>query len=472
MESKNLILKKSGIFNKILEAIIYLLVVNGSYWMIMTIDLTDKYNEPNFEAYRNIYIYITIGSFIIFFFNKIFDTFKLSKTENILVVFSSTIMISLFTIIIAFFGRSFALPRSVIIFGFVIQTFIITAIKIILKLFYEKNKLTKNVAIFSDIDLKEEVIQTIFGTNKSKEKLMFISNLNNFDVKMLENVEKVYIYDLNGLKNIDKYINICLLKGIQICVVPQSYELAIAYSKLYLVSDLPLLKIEQIGVTIEYRIIKRIMDIILSLILIIILAPLMLLVTLSIYLTDGGSPIFKQKRVTINNKIFTVYKFRTMIKNAEKNTGAVWASKNDPRITKTGEILRKYWLDELPQLFNIFMGDMSFVGPRPERPELIVEFVKELPDFRLRTNVKCGLTGYAQVMAKYETTPKYKLKFDLFYILNANILFDLNIVMLTVRKMFIRFIGHEVRSLEIDELYSIWDIKNEIVTDDIIVFEY
>ncbi len=472
MESKNVISKKSGIFKKILEAIMYLLIVNGSYLAIMTIDISDKYTVSNFDAYRSIYIYITIGSFLIFYFNKIFDTFKLSKTENILVVITSTFMIGLFNTIIAFFGRSFAIPRSVIILGFIIQTILIVFIKIIFKLTYEKNKIVKNVAVFSDIDSREEAIETIFGTNKQSEKLCFITNLNNFDKSLLKNIDKVYIYDFNNLKHIDKYINICILKGIQICVVPQSYELAIANSKLYLVSDLPLLKIEQIGVSDEYRFIKRIMDIILSLFLIVILSPLMLIVTLSIYLTDGGAPIFKQKRVTKNNKIFTVYKFRTMIKNAEKESGAVWASKNDPRITKTGNILRKYWLDELPQLFNILMGDMSFVGPRPERPELIEEFVKELPDFRLRTNVKCGLTGYAQVMAKYETTPKYKLKFDLFYILNANLIFDLNIVMLTARKMFIRFIGHEATSYKLEELFKIWNLNNDNLSEDTVIFKY
>ncbi len=167
-----------------------------------------------------------------------------------------------------------------------------------------------------------------------------------------------------------------------------------------------------------------------------------------------------------------MYKFRTMIIDAEKETGAVWSTLDDPRITKLGSFLRKFWLDELPQFFNVLKGDMSFVGPRPERPELVVEFIKKYPDFKYRTMTKCGLTGYAQVMARYETTPENKLKFDLFYILNANLILDFNIIILTIRKIFLRLVNHEYSFRLYDEIIESWDISEIKNEDDKVYFFY
>lgn len=465
--------KKSGIFTKIIEAFIYIGIVNFSYFASMYIDFADRYTLKNLEAYKSIWIVISVGALIILIINKMFQTLKLSKTENIMLVLLSTIMIGILTIFLAFIFRSFALPRTIIIKGFFIQTFLFSIVKIFMKLHYDKNKPIKKVAIFCNIAEKEVVVEKLLGTNKLlKEKLMYISSRLDIDKSKLDGIEKIYIYDMYSSDLLDKHIRRCILRGVQVCIVPKSYELAMSNSNLYLVSDIPLIKINQVGYSFEYKLVKRVIDIVFSLIGIVVTLPIMAIVYICIYISDKGNPIYSQKRVTINNKIFTVYKFRTMVQNAEQNTGAIWCNKNDPRITKVGSFLRKYWLDELPQLFNILKGDMSIVGPRPERPELIEEFSKTSSDFKLRTLVKAGLTGYAQVMAKYETTPEYKLKFDLFYILNASIIFDFDLIVQTGRKMFLRFIRYNDKIYKYDEFIEIWNVKNIEAYDNIIYYKY
>ncbi len=473
MENETIEAKKSGIFSKIIEAFIYVFIVNFSYIVIMYVDVQDKYTSNNTEAYRSLWVYITLASLLIFLFNKMFETLRLSKTENILIVTTSTIMIALSSAILAFLIRSFALPRSVIAIGFVIQTIIFIIIKFMMKFYYDKMKKIKNIAVFCSLDKVDEVVENLFGTNtNNKEKLIFITELKDLDINLLNNIDKVYIHDYYNAEIIEKFIHKCILKGIQVCIVPKSYEIAITKSNLILSSEVPIIKITQVGHSIEYMFVKRCIDIIFSIVAIIICFPLFIIVYFAILLTDGTGVIYKQKRATRNNKVFNVYKFRTMVKDAEKHTGAVWAVENDPRITKTGRFLRKYWLDELPQLFNILKGDMSIVGPRPERPELISDFVKEYPDFQMRTLVKCGLTGYAQVMAKYDATPHNKLKLDLFYILNANIFMDINIMVLTARKMVLRFIRMEKKSVRYDEILGIWEVTQIEKSDGTLFYKY
>ena len=161
----------------------------------------------------------------------------------------------------------------------------------------------------------------------------------------------------------------------------------------------------------------------------------MLISALAIKLYDGGPVLYKQKRLTIDDKEFYVYKFRSMIVNAEKDGKPRLASEEDDRITPVGKILRKFRIDEFPQLLNILKGDMSVVGPRPERPELAQEYEKEMPEFEFRLKVKAGLTGYAQVTGVYDTSPYDKLKMDLMYIENFSIRLDLQIILMTIKTM-------------------------------------
>ena len=184
-----------------------------------------------------------------------------------------------------------------------------------------------------------------------------------------------------------------------------------------------------------YENIKSSIEFIFSLLLLIIAVPICILACIAIYVELRVNPIYIQNRVGLNGRVFKIYKLRSMYIDAEKD-GPKWASENDERITKVGRIIRKTRIDELPQLVNILKRDMSFIGPRPERPEFIKEFIKYIPDFNDRLLVKPGITGWAQVNGGYSLTPKEKLEFDKYYIKNRGFKLDLLILIKTIIVIF------------------------------------
>ena len=186
-----------------------------------------------------------------------------------------------------------------------------------------------------------------------------------------------------------------------------------------------------------YENIKSSIEFIFSLLLLIIAVPICILACTAIYAELRVNPIYTQKRVGLNGRVFKIYKLRSMYIDAEKD-GPKWASENDERITKVGRIIRKTRIDELPQLVNILKRDMSIIGPRPERPELIKDFIKYIPDFNDRLLVKPGITGWAQVNGGYSLTPKEKLEFDKYYIQNRGFKLDLLIIVKTIIVIFTR----------------------------------
>ena len=180
-----------------------------------------------------------------------------------------------------------------------------------------------------------------------------------------------------------------------------------------------------------YSKIRRVIDFIISLLSLVIVIPIILITSIFIMLESPGNPFYVQSRMGLMGKEFNLIKLRSMRTDAEKN-GAQWADKNDPRITKVGRFIRKTRIDELPQIFNVLKGEMSIIGPRPERQIFVEEFVKYIPDLPKRLEVKPGLTGWAQVNGGYEITPEEKLRLDLFYIINRNPMLDIKILFLTV----------------------------------------
>ena len=225
----------------------------------------------------------------------------------------------------------------------------------------------------------------------------------------------------------------CISHKIKLFMIPRIADVMMRGSEQIHMLYLPILKTQRYKPSIEYQIIKRTMDIVVSGIATIVLSPLFLITAIAVK-SDGGPAFYKQKRLTKDGKVFEILKFRSMRVDAEKYSGAVLsAGENDPRITKVGRIIRACRLDELPQLLNISKGDMSLVGPRPERPELQKEIEKEVPEFGLRLQAKAGLTGYAQVYGKYNTTFYDKLLMDLMYISKPSILEDFTIMLATVK---------------------------------------
>lgn len=184
-----------------------------------------------------------------------------------------------------------------------------------------------------------------------------------------------------------------------------------------------------------YDFFKRLIDLFASFLGIIVLSLPMLIIAVIVKCTSKGPAIYKQKRLTKNGREFNLYKFRSMYIDAEKN-GAQWATKNDSRVTKFGKFMRKVRIDELPQLFNIFVGHMSIVGPRPERPEFYEEFESYIHGFNQRLKVKCGLTGHAQVNGGYDLLPQEKILLDIEYIKKRSFFFDIKIMFQTIGVIF------------------------------------
>lgn len=228
----------------------------------------------------------------------------------------------------------------------------------------------------------------------------------------------------------------CYRYRIRTYLSPKLTDIMIRGGKNITLFDTPLLLVKGTGLTPAQRVAKRCMDIVLSAIALLITSPAFLAVAISIKLEDGGPVFYKQKRLTRNGREFEILKFRSMIVDAEKYAGAVLATEDDPRITKTGKVIRATRLDELPQLLNILKGDMSIVGPRPERKVIADEYCKDIPEFAYRLKVRGGLTGYAQIYGKYNTSAYDKLRLDLMYIENYSFLLDIKLIILTMRIIF------------------------------------
>ena len=247
--------------------------------------------------------------------------------------------------------------------------------------------------------------------------------------------ESVVLNDISAQMRND-ILKFCYQHDIRVYAVPKLTDILMRGAIDVTSFDTPLVAISGGGLTQIQRFLKRTLDIVLCLLAMIVAAPIMLAVALAIKLDDGGPAFYKQERITEGGRPFHVLKFRSMIVDAEKKTGAVLASGDDDRITKVGKIIRATRLDELPQLLNILKGDMSFVGPRPERKVFIDEFCQTMPEFAYRTKVKAGLTGYAQVYGKYNTSAYDKLRLDLMYIENYSIFQDIKLIIMTVRIIF------------------------------------
>ena len=245
----------------------------------------------------------------------------------------------------------------------------------------------------------------------------------------------VVLWDIQTpLRN--KLLKFCYSHAIRIYLSPRIPDVLLHGADQMHLFDTPLFFVRDYAMKTEQAVIKRLIDLVCSVVLIVLTSPLMLLAALIIKGYDGGPVLYRQTRCTLNGKQFRILKFRSMRVDAEKDGVARLARKNDDRITPFGHVIRACRIDELPQLFNILKGEMSFIGPRPERPEIIAQYVESMPEFVFRMKVKAGLAGYAQVYGKYNTTPYDKLKLDLTYIENYSVWLDLKLMLLTLKILF------------------------------------
>lgn len=272
----------------------------------------------------------------------------------------------------------------------------------------------------------------------------------------------VVLWDINVAER-NLLLKYLYSRGMRVYMMPKIPDVLVQGSAQIHLFDTPILLTREYALTAGQRIAKRCLDLVCAIILAVITSPVMLLTAIVIKAYDRGPVLYSQIRCTRDRKQFRILKFRSMRVDAEKDGVARLASKGDTRITPIGKFIRMVRIDELPQLFNIIAGDMSFIGPRPERPEIIEQYMEEMPEFAYRMRVKAGLAGYAQVYGKYNTTPYDKLKLDLTYIENYSFWLDLKIMLLTLK---ILLKPESTEGIDSTQITAMKNVEGDNKTDD------
>lgn len=348
-------------------------------------------------------------------------------------IVSVALTISIMAAIFFIRGSATSYPRSVVLLSALLYFTLLSLWRYILSLVYHKWHGRRTVMIVGTSP------QLINNLNTRYQKLFEVKyQISEKDDTLFEkakDVDDIFIAD--NIDN-DSREKIVLLnneyQNKNIYYLPKINDIAVINSKLNRFGDLPTHVFSKMFLSAEERVAKRIMDIVISILFLILFSPIFILIAILVKL-DGGDIFYKQERWTRERKSFDIIKFRTMIQNAENNSGPILSEKKDCRITWIGKFLRTSRLDEIPQFWNILKGEMSIVGPRPERP-FAEKIEKELPEFKYRLNVKAGLTGFAQVMGKYNTDFTQKLQYDLYYINNFSVIKDILIMLQTINIIF------------------------------------
>lgn len=292
----------------------------------------------------------------------------------------------------------------------------------------------KMLLIHGDRDIDD--ILRKFSSRKDKYRIVKCIDIKEGLMKLEDEIGKGYgavvLWDIPTEER-NRLLKYCYSRSIRVYMMPKIPDVLIKGSDQLHLFDTPIFLTREYALTVEQRAAKRLIDLVCALILLVTASPFMLVTAVLIKCYDKGPVLYKQVRCTQDGRPFKIMKFRSMRVDAEKDGVARLAAKNDSRITPIGRFIRAVRIDELPQLFNILKGDMSFIGPRPERPEIIEQYVEEMPEFVFRMKVKAGLAGYAQVYGKYNTTPYDKLKLDLSYIENYSVWLDLKLMLLTLK---------------------------------------
>ena len=380
---------------------------------------------------------LSLGTFFVLFSIDNPEIIDLSRTAAVTL---STFVITLVLLSNIYGGYEIGSKRKREIYISLILTGVITDLITYFELTIMKTNEANNATfneeekclVITDGDEGAKRVAVAMSLFKSKYKINEIAGYLDEDLedKMLL-ADTIVMYEI-PIEERTAIIDFCYRNLKNIYFNPKISDIIEQAGKTAIIDDIPFFSWQFHVLTFEQRIAKRIMDIIISLIVLIITSPVFLVSAVLIKKYDGGKVFFKQKRATVNGKVFEIYKFRTMKENVENKSTFV----GDDRITPIGKKLRKYRIDELPQLVNIIKGDMSLVGPRPEMLENVDEYTKNLPEFVYRLRMKAGLTGYAQIIGKYNTSSRDKLMLDLLYIENYSLLKDIQLLFRTVLVIF------------------------------------
>ncbi|NLW24784.1 MAG: sugar transferase [Clostridia bacterium] len=425
---------------KILICVLDLFLINLAYILAFYIRFDFSLPKTNFDPYVTIIPFISLLALVLINVYGLLSVVRKSRFEIVYSIALTVVIITISGMALTFFFRGFAFPRSVFLISAVLQSLFLITFRMILWFVQKKRHGTKNVMIIGLKNESEETAKKIIKTFSDWFQLKYICMEYTKELvsQFIHQVDLVIICPGVSKDDKESILQLCLNENKEAHMVPDLFEILVLKSKIRQFDDVPTLRIDNLHLTLEQRFLKRTFDLVVSIIAIFISFPIMLLIAALIKFTSPGPIIYSQKRVGRDGKIFNLHKFRTMINDAEKITGPVLATKDDPRITKVGKILRATRLDELPQLFNVLKGEMSLVGPRPERPYFVDKYVQEIPSYVYRTTVKSGITGLAQVLGKYRTTPEDKLRFDLLYIRNYSFMLDLKIILQTIKILLIK----------------------------------
>ncbi len=384
---------------------------------------------------------ILIYAFLLLVFSSMYGALKIGYFKTAEVVFSQVIA-TLIVNVIEYFQLGLLSGGLIRVKEYFAMTFLDILISLIWLSFSNwvfKHIFPPREMLLVHGDRPIEEIVRKFESRKDKyiiSKTINISEgLDRIYEEATERYDAVVVWDIPS-KERNLILKYCYGKSIRVYIMPKISDVILAGAEQLHIFDTPILLTREYSLKLEQRFFKRLIDVVCSLILIIISSPFMLLTAIAVKLYDGGPILYKQVRCTIDAREFKILKFRSMRVDAEKDGVARLAKAHDDRITPVGKFIRKCRLDELPQLFNILKGDMSFIGPRPERPEIIAQYMETMPEFAYRMKVKAGLAGYAQVYGKYNTTPYDKLKLDLCYIENYSVWLDIKLMLLTIKVLF------------------------------------
>lgn len=420
------------------------------FFMILILTGAYSYVWYNYYLYLVVYpflgkgniLVVTIYAVLLAFFMQIYSGYKFGYLKIGDIIFSQVLSILITNIItyfqISLIGRTLFYVRPMLILTLtdIVIAILWSAIAIYI---YRKMYPPHNTLVIYGSKMADSLVRKMKKRpDKYKIKDLMDVNIGLDKLKLeIDKCDAVLICDVKT-ETRNKILKYCFENSIRTYITPKISDIIIRSADDIHLFDTPLMLCRNLGLTVEQKFVKRIMDLIISIVVLIITSPIMLFTALAIKLNDGGPVFFKQNRCTINSKQFNILKFRSMIVDAEKPGMVLPAVDKDPRITSVGRIIRATRIDELPQLFNVLRGDMSVVGPRPERIEHVQKYTEDIPEFSYRMKVKGGLTGYAQIMGKYNTTAYDKLKLDLMYIENYSLLLDLKLLLMTVKIVFMK----------------------------------
>ena len=437
------------------------------YLFVTTVILARGSLITNFDLYQGMLPVQVILTGLLFNINGLYTIERKRFAEILLSVAVSMVQMLVLMMALTFFIREFALSRSVLLWCAVIDFALLAGWRHLLWRYVRVRQVIRGVMLIGS----EEECQHVYHRMKQQPQLAMelrsiCTDLAESDWESAaEQVDVLIICPDIRLKDKSKLVHYCNLHEKQAILIPNAYEVFCSGMMLDKIDDVPVFRPQPLLLTLEQRSLKRILDVTVALTGFLLALPLMILTAIAIKIFDPGPIFYSQERAGRYEKPFRVYKFRTMRVDAEKLSGPMLAQENDPRITRLGAFLRAVRLDELPQIWNVLVGDMSIVGPRPERPFFVEKFKEEIPEYVYRMNVKPGITGLAQVYGKYNTTAYDKLIYDLVYIQNAGLRTDLTIIIQTVRVLFQKSATEGVRGACVKENLKEFDIQKNIYGD-------